>query len=1348
MNPLAAYIPQDRGHALACGPPLPDRTRGAALFADISGFTPLTEALRLALGPRQGSEALTDQINTTYDALIAQVDAYHGSVIGFAGDAITCWFDAADGPAARRAVACAVGMQRAMSVFAQIVLPGDIHSSLALKVAVACGPARRMVAGDPAIQRLDLLAGATVARVATGEHHAVAGEIVLDAACVADLGAAVSIGAWREDAETGEQFAPLHDFTDIPPISPWPELSADALTPEVLRPWLLPAVYAREMAGYGAFLTELRPAVALFLHFSGIDYDTDPDAHARLDTFVRAVQNILIRDNGALLQVVIGDKGSYLCCAFGAPVAHEDDARRAVLAALALSHEAAEANGMPPLPIGISVGVMRCGAYGSTRRRTYGILGDEVNLAARLMGLATPGEILVSEHVQAAVITTIACEPRPPVKLKGKAELQSVFRVSGLRQERAVRLHEPTYTLPMVGRADEITQIGQILDRVLTGRGHVLGITAEAGLGKSRLVAEVIRMAYQHGMIGYGGACLSTGTHSPYLVWQMIWRAIFHHDPATPLRQQIHTVEDCVKGWAPERTDAIPLLGPLLGLSVPENDFTQSLEPKDRQGVLHALLRDCLTAVTREAQGTGGGLLIVVEDAHWIDAASADLLADLVQAISMLPVLLVLAYRPFDSDYAWDVRIAEVPNFTPIRLSGLDHAATEQLIRAKLQQFFPTRDGALATELIAELIERTQGNPFYLEELLHYLHDRDIDPRELASLKDTELPDSLHRLILSRLDQLSEQQQVILKTSSVIGRRFLVAWLHGAFPRLTPPTGLTAELAELAERELMLLDTPEPELTYLFKHTVTREVAYESLGAATRAALHEQLASYVEQHVGADADALLDVLAYHYEQSDNLLKKREYLRRAGKAAAARYANAAAVSYLSRALNLAPPDDVRDRYALLLAREQIYALCGEREAQRADLMDLEDLAEALGERWRRAEVALRWSAYREVISDYPTAVDTARRALALAEDDPARQAAARRSWGNALWRQGDYAGAQMQFETALALARTIKDYQIEREILSGLGVVAYDQGNLSAAITFHEHALARARAISHRPGEAKALNNLGCIAADLGDYLTARTYYEQSLAISRLIGDQQHEALVLANLGGIAYEHGDYRSARALYTQVLSTLRIIEDQQGQATALSNSGQIAYAQGLLPEAKEFLDHALVIAQVIGGGMVEIWARINLGYVLTDMHMGDQSVAMCQEAITRCHALGHPGLLAECRAGLAYALQAQGDLPAALSHVKLVLGHLETGTLDGVEAPMRAYLSCCMVLRAAGDDRAGRLLERAHTELTAQAARMSDADQHMFLEQVPWNRAIMALRAEQQNTWRECAPCEYSV
>ena len=1331
MNPIAAYIPQDRCHALMRGTPLPNRTVGAALFADISGFTPLTEALRLALGPRQGSEALSDQINTTYDALIAQVDTYHGSVIGFAGDAITCWFDVADGPAVSRAVACAVGMQRAMSVVAQISLPGGVHSNLAVKIAVAGGPARRMVVGDPAIQALDLLAGATVARVATAEHHAQAGEIVLDAACVAALGAAVSIGAWREDAETGERFAPLHDLAEVPPPSPWPELSADALTPEVLRPWLLSAVYARERAGYGAFLTELRPAVALFLRFSGIDYDTDPAAHARLDTFVRVVQNILARDNGTLLQVVIGDKGSYLCCAFGAPVAHEDDARRAVLAALSLQHEATKTDGVPPLQIGISAGVMRCGAYGGTTRRTYGILGDEVNLAARLMALADPGTILVSGHVQAAVGNTIAFESRPPVKLKGKADLQSIFSVSGLRQERAVRLHEPTYTLPIVGRANELTQIGQILDQVLAGHGQVLGITAEAGLGKSRLVAEVIRMAYQRGMIGYGGACLSTGTHSPYVVWQVIWRAIFHCDPEAPLRQQIRALEGCVESWVPERTSAIPLLGPLLGLSLPENDFTQRLEPKDRQGALHALLRDCLTAVAREAQGTGGGLLIVVEDTHWIDVASADLLADLVQVISMLPVLLVLAYRPLDPDQAWDVRIAEVPTFTHMSLSGLDRAATEQLIRAKLQQLFPVRDGALSTELIAELMERTQGNPFYLEELLHYLHDQHIDPRELASLRNTELPDSLHRLILSRLDQLSGQQQVILKTSSVIGRRFLVAWLHGAFPSLAPPKGLTAELAELAERELTPLDTPEPELAYLFKHIVTREVAYESLGAATRAALHGQLAHYLEQVAGADIDGLLDVLAYHYEQSDNLPKKRMYLRRAGESAAARYANAAAISYLSRALDLAPPDDVEDRYALLLAREQLYALRGERNAQRADLMALAILANDLADPAIRAEVSLRHACYANDTSDFATAERAAREAAVWAQT--ARhvrlEATAIHRLGWVLRSQRAYEAAHAQLAQSLALATTVGDNHQICVTLNALSAVAADQGRYLLSRDYLERSSAIARAIGDRRMEGYALNDLAGIAGEQGQLTTAVGYFEQCLTAARAIGDRRFEGHILGNLGFTQHTLGDDADARASCEQSYVITSAIGDRQQMAFTCGNLGLTTLAQGDHARAGTYFQRSVDLAEAIGDGMQAGWAQRGLGNVALALSDLDAAAHAFQTSVALLREIGSPALVAEPLAGLVRVALARDDPRGALVFAEEILTHVATGTLDGAEEPMVVYLACHHALRANGDLRASAVLARARAELLARAAQIADPEaQKRFLEQVAAHREIM--------------------
>jgi len=230
MNPLHAYLPQDRRWALARGSDLPEHTDGTALFADLSGFTPLTEALDRTLGARQGTEEMTRQINRVYHALIAEVDRFGGSVIGFAGDAITCWFndkkvkgkrqkatvDDPDPPfifyllpSAQRAVACALALQEVMHQFASIPLPDGSTTALALKVALASGPARRLVVGDPSIQLFDVLAGATLARMAAAEHLAERDEVLIDESTAAALGNLIQVAEWRTDDATGERFAVL-----------------------------------------------------------------------------------------------------------------------------------------------------------------------------------------------------------------------------------------------------------------------------------------------------------------------------------------------------------------------------------------------------------------------------------------------------------------------------------------------------------------------------------------------------------------------------------------------------------------------------------------------------------------------------------------------------------------------------------------------------------------------------------------------------------------------------------------------------------------------------------------------------------------------------------------------------------------------------------------------------------------------------------------------------------------------------------------------------------------------------------------------------------------------------------
>ncbi len=659
MDTLSAYLPEDRVYALAHGAELPDLAAGSALFADISGFTPLTETLAHALGPRAGVDALTEQINAIYAALTAAVARWRGSVISFNGDAITCWFDDADGPASPRAAACGLDLQTAMTTFAAIVIPGGRSATLTLKVAIATGPVRRFVVGDPTVQRLDVLAGTTLDRMATGEHLARPGEVLLDTATVAALGPDAILDEERVDADSGAAFTLLHRLVARPAVTPWEPVT---LPDEVLRPWLLPVVWARHQAGLGDFLTELRPAVALFLRFVGLDFDSDPGVSARLDALICRAQAALVDTGGSLLQITVGDKGAYLYAAFGAPVAYEDDARRAAYAALALHAVVAEL-GLPPVQIGLSQGTLRCGAYGGPTRHTYGVLGDDVNLAARLMGRAAPGETLLSGRVQAALGHAFALDPRPPLTLKGKAEPLPVFALSGTTRQRAIRLQEPTYTLPMIGRTHELAQSGTVLEQVLAGTGQVLAIVGEAGIGKSRLVAEVVRLAQCRALVGYAGAGQAAGRRTPYLAWRSIFQALLGVDPDMPLRRQVRWLEGELEDRVPERAEMLPLLGPLLELALPEQDVTTALDPKARKGALEALLVDLLTHAAHEAARHGGGLLIVLEDIHWLDPLAADLLVTVARATARIPLLLVLAYRPPDHPGV-EAEIAALPHIT------------------------------------------------------------------------------------------------------------------------------------------------------------------------------------------------------------------------------------------------------------------------------------------------------------------------------------------------------------------------------------------------------------------------------------------------------------------------------------------------------------------------------------------------------------------------------------------------------------------------------------------------------------------------------------------------------------
>ena len=1186
------------------------------------------------LGARRGIEELTRRINIVYDTLIRQVELRGGNIISFAGDAFTCWFDNRDGNPSSRAVKTALALQTAMRSI----------PDLAIKVAVTSGTARRFAVGDPQVQLIDTLAGETISRLATAEYFAGKGEVIVDTNTVELRGDTLQVEAWREDGEKHERFA-LITFSPIATEDPLADTSSEDIPAEMIRNWVLPTVFAREQSGLGEFLTELRPAVVLFLRFSGINYDGDDEAQNKLDALIRHVQHIVTLYEGTLLQLTIGDKGSYIYACFGAPNAHDDDARRAVRAALALRVLPDVFNYIQPVQIGISRGIMRAGAYGGVQRRAYGVLGDEVNVAARLMTLALPGEILVTSQVQELLGSQFQLEPRLPVTLKGKSNALTVFAVIGISNFRAARLQEPVYRLPMVGRAEILTLIQEKLALVAANNGQVIGITAEAGMGKSRLVSEVIPLAQQNGFVVYGGTCESSGINSAYLVWKPIWQTFFNRDSTSPTRQQIRQVEAQIAAQAPERVQSMPLLGSLLDLPIEENDFTKALEPKDRYTALEALLEACLQISAQQQP-----ILFVLEDVHWIDPLSHDLLEMLARATQNTAVCLVLAYRPQELERLQAPRVEALPHFTRIVLDALTPLETEQLIRSKLVQLFSDRGDQIPAILTARISEKAQGNPFFIEELLNYLHDRHIDPYDDKALTSLELPTTLHTLVLSRIDQLTEKQKATLKVASIIGRLFPFPWLHGYYPALGLRESVKEDLDTLAQLEITPLDAPEPELAYLFRHMITHEVTYESLEYATRAQLHEQLAQYLESE---SAEKYVDLLAFHYGSSDNRDKQRLYFQKAGEAAQANYANEAALEYYERLLPLLT--EPSERLDLQLSRGAVLELM-------ARWMETEEqyrrvLAEAAHDPLHTARAQLALGVVYRRRGDFSAALDWLKQARQAFEGlgEQALLAQTLIEMGQIYWKQEEVPAALEILDEGLKLGQLLNDKRLIALALNNLGSANYTRDDLAAAQAFYEKSLEIRREIGDKRGSSIVLSNLAGVAAHRNDIKASRILVEENLKVRREIGDKQGVAKLLANMANILIVHNDFNLALVAAEESLMLSREIGDQSNTIHALNQLGIVNKCLGNFTRAVVHHGEALGLSRRLGisseeANSVELMGLVdyNTGaFVKAQLHF-DESLALYRQMGNKRH--------------MSWLLGYRGDTELAQGHIEVAKTYFE--------------------------------------------------------------------------------------
>ncbi len=1210
MESAISYIPRDRRHALASGKELPDRTSGAALFADISGFTPLTEALTRRLGPRYGAEELTRHLNRVYDALIDEVDHYGGSVISFSGDAITCWFDdsapadAASPEGSVRAAACALAMQTTMQSLAVISLPGGETVRLAMKVAIASGPVRRFLVGDAAIQLIDTLAGDTLARMAVAEHYASQGEVVVDETTAVQLADALQVVDWRADAETGNRFALIGGLAASLRELPSPLAAGVPLSEAKARAWLLPAVYERISQGLGEILTELRPAVALFLRFDGIDYEGDAAAGTKLDSFIRWVQDILVRYEGSLLQLSIGDKGSYLYAAFGAPLAHEDDSRRAVSAALELRAPPAELSFIRSVQIGISQGTMRTGPYGGMTRRTYGVLGDDVNLAARLMQRAGPGEVLVSSHVQTAAGGVFAWEVLSPIQVKGKREPVKLARVLGKHQGQAAAAF---YAGALVGRESELAQLTQFVQPIFTSQfAGVMYMYGEPGIGKSRLVYEVRQQLERERLLRWF-TCPAEGILRQSLnPFQYFLRQYFDQtaDNTEENKARFDAVLDALIAnlqradfplayatraaeIAHELERTRSFLGALAGGLRWEGSLYEQVEPKLR---FENTLTACKTLILAESLWCP--VVLHIEDAHALDPDSETFVKTLARNVEVYPfaVLLTSRYRDDGSRYTIDVD-TDVPQ-SAIDLNQLSPSG----IRAMAGQVL---GGELDDELAAFLADKTNGNPFFVEQLALDLRERGLlstmrissrDAQEavhVTSLTDRtrieEVPASVNAVLVARLDRLAAQIKAIVQTAAVLGQEFEV-WVLSRMLMEDVQLPVKVKRAEADGVWSALSET-----RYLFKHALLRDAAYDMQLRARLRELHALAGAAIEQVYADDVAAHVAILAYHWGAAGDTVKEAHYSVLAGQQALRISAFRDALRYLKRSLELLPDEGDSDLVALISSgsastanmRAQLYYWLGEaydglgelREAQQSFQVSL-DLARACGDRQGMTGALSYLGGLALRLGEVEQAETHLKEGLALAReiDDQPGIATALLRLGYIAIARGEYPQAKQFLGESVALARVTNLQVVMANALNALGVVGTHTKALQEAQHYLEEAQTVFKAIGNRRGVILTLGNVGQVTSSLRHYADAKSLYREALDLSLEIGDRRLRAALLDNLGEVAYELGDNAQAEHDFSE---SLKLALEIGAVPSALLTLAGMARLRGRAGHSKQALE-----------------------------------------------------------------------------------------------------------------------------------------------------------------------------
>jgi len=1125
-----------------------------AVFADVSGFTRLSE--RLARRGNEGGEQLVDLITATFTALLAEAYGRGGSLVKFGGDAMVLLFydQQSNQQHTLRACAAAAAMRRRLREVGR-VRTGDRNVVLRMSVGIHSGEYGMFVVGGS--HREFVIGGVGATTVVGLEAAAAAGQILISPETARKLPRSC-VGP-----ETGPGFL----LTRSPSAREWqPPTGLPSPTEDVVERFLPVAVRAYLRSGSTA--PEHRTAAIAFLHFGGLDEvvarEGPAGAGGRLDQVVRLVQDAVDRYDVCFLDSDIASDGLKIRLSAGVPRVVGDDEERLLLA---LRH-IVSARPALPVRVGVHRGPVFTAQVGPEYRRWYAVMGDTVNLAARLMAKAPTGHVYATGDVLRGAKTSFAQINLQPFAVKGKTALVHAWDVGPPTRgasEGAIRLE-----LPLVGRLSELDQVRSAIGRARRGSGTLIEIVGETGSGKSRLLAEASRMG--RGMMELRGGCEVYTRDTPYSAWRGLLRQLLGVASDAPeqvvadrLRAEIETEQPDLLPW-------LSLIGIVVDVEIPPSTEVEQLAEASRASKLHeAVLRALSRALVVPT-------IVEVEQAHLMDAASAALFRALALELESSAWVVLITRR----DVAGGLVLTDRPH-RRIELGPLSREDGHALAVATL-------DAAHLPPHVVELaVERSGGSPQFLLDLL-----------AAASAGNREqLPDSVEAAAMARIDALGRDDGVIVRRAAVLGMSFDPVRLSDV---LAPDTPLPDD--RIWDR-LSAVFARGGDGNVRFRRPALQEVAYRSLPFKLRRELHEAIGLRLERD---DPDADPAVLSNHFALAGDYVRAHRYAMLGARRATERFSHADAVRLYRRAIDTGRAGGSPDAHGLAESWEQLgeelrhvgeptaasRALTQARRLLRGDPIAQARLCDRHAEVAERSEAlsgAVRWltrglqslgdldgtdatrsrarlhshlAGIRNRQGRWAEAIRFSRLAIAEAEAVGELPALARAYYGLdwALVESGHPEEATHSWR-ALEIYEELGDPEQESTVLNNLGMFAYFEGRWSDAIGLYR----RSRASSERAGTpanvARTDCNIGEILSDQGRIDEAKEHLERARRVWSGTGERHAVAFIDALLARLATRSGGGADAVPALESAMQELR----------RFSMDAYAGFAQALVAEAEAF-------------------------------------------------------------------------------------------------------------------------------------------------------------------------------